>query len=67
MSDLSLCFISDKRKCHMVDSTAFNEIITGYAMLATDYAAEESIPIERAMPRIFDEYSAEEALTKVRG
>lgn len=67
MDDLSLCFMPDERKCHMINTGAFNDILIGYALLAADIAEDEGITIERGMYRALDSYTAEDALNELRG
>lgn len=67
MDDLSLCFMPEERRCHLINSGAFNDIIAGYVVLAAAIAENEGISIERGIYRAFDDFTAEEALTELRG
>lgn len=51
----------------MINTGAFNDILIGYALLAADIAEDEGITIERGMYRALDSYTAEDALTELRG
>lgn len=61
-----LSTMPDERLCSLIDTGFFNEIITGYVILGREMADALSIPIERVMYRVFDDYSAANALAKLR-
>lgn len=61
-----LSIMPEDKKCELINSGLFNEIITGYAILGAEAAESLSMPIERVMSKVFDEYTAADALAKVR-